>query len=120
MPLRDKRGYLWDIVQAARNIQGFTRGKGVDDYRADLMLRSAVERQFEIIGEALGQALKHFPELEGTMTSSRQVIAFRNRLIHAYAVVENDVVWGVLEDDLPLLLAEAERLLADLDEGDSS
>ncbi len=120
MPLRDKRGYVWDVVQAARNIQDFTQGKSVNDYRADLMLRSAVERQFEIIGEALTQAFRHFPELEGTITSGRQVIAFRNRLIHAYAAINNDVVWGVLEDDLPLLLVEAEKLLLDLEDGEPS
>ena len=111
MPLRDRRGYLWDILQAAQTIQTFTEGKSVEDYRSDLMLRSAVERQFEIVGEALAQALKYFPELAGAITSSRQIVNFRNRLIHAYAVVDDDVVWGVVKDDLPLLLVEVERSL---------
>lgn len=75
------------------------------------MLRSAIERQFEIIGEALSQAFYHFPELEEEITAGRQIVAFRNRLIHAYASVDPAVVWGVIEEDLPVLRSEVEELL---------
>ncbi len=76
------------------------------------MLQSAVERQFGIIGEALNQAIKFHPELKSVITSSGQIVAFRNLLVHAYVSVDPGVVWGVVEEDLHMLLREAESLLA--------
>lgn len=111
MPRRELRAYLWDIVRSARLIREFTAGKTFADYEADLLLRSATERQFEIIGEALGQAMRVSPEIEQSITAGRQVVAFRNLLIHAYATVDPGVVWGTIEEDLPTLLREAESLL---------
>lgn len=111
MPLRERRGYLWDIARAASLIQDFTQERTFSEYEADVMLRSAVERQFEIIGEALSQGLYHFPEMEEEITAGRQIIAFRNRLIHAYASVDPEIVWGVIEEDLPLMHSEVEELL---------
>lgn len=61
---RDLRKYLYDIDQACLLLKEFTGGKSFADYSTDAMLRSAVERQFEIIGEALGQALRTEPTLE--------------------------------------------------------
>ena len=70
-----------------------------------------MERQFEIIGEALSQALRLWPQPEESITGSRRIIAFRNRLIHGYASISHDIVWSVLRDDLPLLQSQVERLL---------
>lgn len=109
--LRDIRTYLADIKKAGEHIQTFTHGKTQSNYEHDVMLRSAVERQFTIIGEALGQALKMDEELEHQLPDIRVIIAFRNRLIHGYALVKNDVVWGVIVDDLPRLLAKVDTLL---------
>ena len=75
--------------------------------RADPMLRSAVERQFEIIGEALNQALRGDPSLEQKISHFHRIVAFRNRLIHGYASIAEEVVWGVVESNLPVLLREA-------------
>ena len=75
---RNLRAYLWDIERAVHNIQSFTEGKRLSDYQNDAMLRAAVERGFEIIGEALTQALRLYPELAGRISNSRQIIAFRN------------------------------------------
>ena len=61
------------------------------------MLRSAVERQFEIIGEALAQLLRLDPSLRSRKSDAGRIIAFRNRLIHGYASVADDVVWGFLK-----------------------
>ena len=86
---------LWDAQQAAERIARFTANKSFTDYEADEFLRSAVERQFEIIGEAFNrlakvdiQAAEQIPELP-------RIIAFRNVLIHGYATVDNRLVWGV-------------------------
>jgi len=58
---RNLRAYLWDIERAAHNIQSFSAGKGLGDYQNDRMLRAAVEREFEIIGEALAQGPAPLP-----------------------------------------------------------
>jgi len=84
----------------------FIKGKSLDDYVADPLLRSAVERQFEIIGEALNQMLKLEPKMASNITDHKRIIAFRNRLIHGYADIAHDLVWGVLETSLPQLHRE--------------
>lgn len=77
------------------------------------MLRSAVERQFEIIGEALNQLLRREPGLSERISDASVIIAFRNRLIHGYASVSDEVVWGVVERYLPVLSSEVRDLLAE-------
>ena len=81
---RDLRAYLWDIEQAAADINAFTSGKQLPDYQKDPMLRAAVERKFEVIGEALAQASRYFPNIANRITDCQKVIDFRNRLIHGY------------------------------------
>lgn len=103
--------YLFDIAQACDLLVQFTAGKTFEDYTRDPLLRSAVERQFEIIGEALSRALRLDPALSNHINSTARIIAFRNRLIHAYASIADDVVWGVLEGNLPALRREVEELL---------
>lgn len=75
------------------------------------MLRSAVERQFEIIGEALNQAIRLEPFLSERISRTGRIIAFRNRLIHGYTSIADDLVWGVLETSLPVLHREVSVLL---------
>ena len=70
-----------------------------------------MERQFEIIGEALNQALHRDPSLAARISDAGQIIAFRNRLIHAYASIADEVVWGVLETNLPTLQHQVDALL---------
>ncbi|MEO7272913.1 MAG: DUF86 domain-containing protein [Vicinamibacterales bacterium] len=92
----------------------FTSGKTFTDYAGNALLRSAVERQFEIVGEALRVTLQHQPELAGNITDVRAIIAFRNQLTHAYSAVDHATVWGLLERRVPQLQAEVTRLLATL------
>lgn len=103
--------YLFDIREACILIERFVFGKTLDEYSADPLLGSGVERQFEIIGEALNLSLRAAPDLEECITESRRIIAFRNRLIHGYASVADDVVWGVIEEKPPTLHKEVEILL---------
>lgn len=110
----EARKYLFDMQQAAELIARFTAGRTFEDYAADPMLRSAVERQFEILGEALGKLKKLDLELAGHISDHRRIIAFRNVLIHGYDVVLNEVVWGVVETQIPILRETlAELLTAD-------
>ena len=71
---RDQKAYLWDILNSIDLIQRFTDKRSLDDYSNDVMLRSAVERQMEIIGEALAQVVRRFPD-----TGTRS--AFRNHCL---------------------------------------
>lgn len=108
---RDPRKYLWDAREAADAILRFTRGKTLDDYRSDALLSSAVERQFEIVGEALAQLARLDPALAERVPDHRRIIAFRNILVHGYAVVDRARVWHVVEEDLPGLRAVLNELL---------
>ena len=107
------RKYLFDIAQACNLLTQFTTGKTLSDYRADPLLRSAVERQFEVIGEALSQAIRIEPSLARHISDTQRIIAFRNRLSHGYASVSDQLVWGVLEANLPTLCRQVHALLDD-------
>lgn len=117
LPL-EVRKYLFDIREACGLITDFTTGKTFADFHADRMLRSAVERQFEIIGEALNQVIRQDPALGTAISNSGRIIAFRHRLIHGYATVSDEVVWGVLETNLPVLNREVSRLLSDAEQNE--
>jgi uncharacterized protein with HEPN domain len=109
---RDPRAYLWDAREAAKAIGAFSSGRTLPEYEADSMLRSAVERQFEIVGEALNQLAKAAPDVAAQIADLPRIVAFRNILIHGYAVVDNVIVWRVVQENLPALIATLERLLA--------
>ena len=103
--------YLYDIQQAVQRVTKFTAGKTFDDYEQDAMLRAAVERQFEIIGEALAQLAKLDRTIAARISEHSRVIAFRNLLIHSYADVDDRLVWDILQTKLPVLSREVEALL---------
>jgi uncharacterized protein with HEPN domain len=113
----DIRKYLFDINEACELLIQFTAGKTFSDYSTDPMLRSAVERQFEIVGEALAQVLRLDPSLRSKISDSGRIIAFRNRLIHGYSSVADDVVWGILEANLPSLRNEVAALMKEMNKG---
>lgn len=75
------------------------------------MLRSAVERQFEIVGEALAHLSRLDPDIAARISEHRRIIAFRNILIHGYADVDDRLVWDIVETKLPVLRREIESLL---------
>ncbi|MSP50296.1 MAG: DUF86 domain-containing protein [Alphaproteobacteria bacterium] len=110
----DAGKYLWDAKVAADRIARFTAGKSFNDYRSDEMMRSAVERQFEIIGEALSALRRVAPEMIAAIPEATRIIAFRNVLIHQYAAVDDLLVWGVVEGKLPDLRSALGRLLGDV------
>jgi len=76
------------------------------------MLRSAVERKFEIIGEALNQASRADEEAESAVPDLSKIVGLRNRLIHAYTSVNNLVIWTIVHDDLLELVKQLEAALA--------
>lgn len=107
----ETRKYLEDMRQAAEMIGEFIAGKTWNDYTQNSLLRSGVERQFEILGEALNQLRKADPETAGRINQYRRIINFRNILIHGYAYVEDQVVWEIAEKELPILIGDVMTLL---------
>lgn len=107
----EARKYLYDIQQAAMLIAEFTAGRDFDDYVGDAMLRAAVEREFEIVGEALNRLVKLDQAIASRISEYRRIIGFRNLLIHGYADVDDLLVWDVVQSKLPVLRQEIDMLL---------
>ena len=99
----ESRKYLFDIQAACGKLERFTAGKRFEHYRKDDLLRSAVERQFEIIGEAISQLARIDTEVAARISE--------RSLIHGYAVIDNAVVWDIVETKLPILSQEIDALL---------
>ena len=108
---RDPRVYLWDIREAAAEIAAFISGLDRAGYDASALVRAAVERKFEIIGEAMTQLAKFNPALAAGIPDFRKVIAFRNMLIHGYRRIDHDEVWRAATISLPALHAAVAALL---------
>ena len=109
----ESQKYLWDVSQAVDRITRFVAEKTYQIYEKDEMLRSAVERQFEIIGESLAQLRSVDAETAATIPELARIVAFRNLLIHGYATVDDKIVWGVVEGDLPAFRASLTEILPD-------
>ena len=103
---------LEDIRDAVAFIGEVTKGKGLADYAADRLLRQAIERNFEIIGEAIKRLAQYDAETAARIDDYRQIIAFRNVLIHGYDLVDHALVWNTIETQIPTLLRDVEALLA--------
>ena len=103
--------YLYDIHHAADLLTDVTRGKTFADYERDAMLRAAVEREFEILGEAMNRLAQIDANMAARMSDYRRIIAFRNVLIHQYTDVDDRLVWDVVETKLPILVREVENPL---------
>jgi len=108
---RDPRAYFWDARRAVALIIEFVDDRSWVDYEADAMLRSAVERQFEIVGEALGQLGRAAPDLAARVPDLPQIVALRNLLIHGYAAVDDPHRLGGRDRAHPPLLAVLDDLL---------
>lgn len=102
---------LEDIRDAAQYVLDITQGRSLEDYCNDRMLRQTIERNFEIIGEALSRLTKLDPTVAIQIDDHQRIIAFRNVLAHGYDVVEDDRVWSVAKNELPPLIVTVSGLL---------
>lgn len=108
----ETRALLWNIQDSARAIVNFTSGKTRADYLTDRLLRSAVERQFEIIGEAMTRLAQRDSATAARISDFRRIIGFRNVLIHGYDAIDDETTWRIVVGKLPVLLLEVDTLLA--------
>jgi uncharacterized protein with HEPN domain len=113
MSPRSLRLYLNDIRQACLVIEEFAAGKTLLDYEADRLLRSGIERQLTIIGEAMRAVIRFDPSLAGRLPESSRIIGFRNVLVHHYFEIEDEVVWIIVARRVPELLVVVDELLKD-------
>lgn len=102
---------LEDIRDAADFVLKSVAEKALDQFKNDRLLYQAVERNFEIIGEAMGRLAKADAETATQINRYPQIIAFRNILIHGYDTVDREIVWHVIHNDLPSLLGQTHKLL---------
>ena len=110
MRLESKK-HLEDARQAAELVLQFIRNKTIADYRSDPMLRSSVERQLSVVGEALNRLSRSDATAAARIAERRQIIAFRNVLVHEYDIVDEVVVWDIAHYKLPRLLGDVQTLL---------
>jgi uncharacterized protein with HEPN domain len=108
---RELRKLLFDLKTAAELIIQFTKSRSISEYKADIIIKSAVERQFEIIGEAMIRLHRLEPQVVNSISEYRRIINFRNALIHGYDAIDDDILWDILQTDLPVLLTEVTQML---------
>ena len=105
---------LYDVLNAIMEIESFflDQPKTFEIYKTDIRTKRAIERNVEIIGESLNRILKLDPTIQ--ITYSRQIVNTRNRIIHGYDSVSDEVMWGIVVKHLPVLQAEVELLLQEV------
>lgn len=102
--------FLFDIRVSIESIENYLGASNdFDAYKANKMLRRAIEREFEIIGEALNYIDKIDPTIK--ITSKKQIIGMRNRVIHSYDKIDDEIVWGTIVRHLPTLKEEISKLI---------
>lgn len=109
----DPRKLLYDVDMAAAAIREFCQDRSFQDYESDLMLRSACERQLEIIGEAMTRLRDGHADTFENVSEGPAIIGFRNRVIHGYDTVDSEIVWDIIHNKLPDLEASVTGLLQD-------
>ncbi len=113
--LRNPQKYLFDMLDSCRFLLGFTSGRTLKDLQDDRAFRSAVERELQIIGEALTVLHKFAPEIAKEITEHARIIRFRHVLVHGYDSLDHDIVWNIVQDKLPALEKDVERLLSEIE-----
>jgi uncharacterized protein with HEPN domain len=109
---RDIRAYLSDIVDACRAIEAAVSGLDIAGYAESRLVRSSVEREFIIIGEAVAALSQVSPRTFDAISNARRIVDFRNQLTHEYPTVDDALVWAIVTRDVALLRKESVSLLA--------
>ncbi len=115
---RDARAYLADIIDACEAIKAAISGLDLESYQSNRLVRSSVEREFIIIGEAISALSHRSPGLFDDIGHARRIIDFRNQLTHEYPNVVDSIVWAIADRDVPVLCEECRSLMASLENDD--
>lgn len=105
----EARQRLFDVLEACRAVGRFARGKDFAAYQNDEMLRAAVERKLEVIGEAFTKLEDIAPEIARRFPELRKIVGLRNRIIHGYDSVDDEIIWDVAKNKLPALRRQVEE-----------
>ena len=105
------KAWLYDILNAVMEIDSFFIGipKEFSTYKNDLRTRRAIERNIEIIGEALSRIITKHETIK--ISNSRKIVDTRNRIIHGYDSVSDEIIWGIVINHIPILQTEVKDLL---------
>lgn len=108
---REIKTWLFDILQSIEEIESYfiDKPKRFEDYLADKKTQRAVERNLEIIGEAMNRILKVDPGL--TIENAQKIIGARNRIIHGYESISHELIWSIIINHLPNLHTEISKLI---------
>ena len=103
--------YLYDIHESICSIENYLGSqRNFFVYMENKMLRRAIEREFEIIGEAMNRIVKIIPD--NPISCKHQIIGMRNRVIHGYDKIDDEIIWGTIIRHLPNLKIEIEKLIS--------
>lgn len=110
---RKEQTCLTDILSSIERIESFFEGKPMryEEYHTDWKLRLAVERSIEIIGEAMNRLLKMNPDIP--ISNAKAIVGTRNRIIHAYDAISDDIIWAIIVNHLGKLKEEVISLLTE-------
>lgn len=112
---RDLRTYIGDILECIANINSFTKDLTLGQYEESRLVRSAVEREFTIIAEAMSRIRQMSPGLNARIEHVRKIADFRNFLVHQYEDVDDTYVWRVIHESVPTLKQQIELWAAEFD-----
>ena len=103
--------WLYDILQSINEVESYftDRPKKFEEFVSDLRTKRAVERNIEIIGEAVNRILKRDKHFE--LNNAQKIIGTRNRIAHTYDKITDDLIWSIIINSLPKLKIEVENLL---------
>jgi uncharacterized protein with HEPN domain len=105
------RKYLFDALEASKYAKEFTKDKSFEEYAEDELLKSAVERKLEIVGESLNRIKKKDLKSLDKIREWRDIVAFRNNLAHSYDHINHTLVWSILHDDIDNLVSDLSKAL---------
>jgi uncharacterized protein with HEPN domain len=108
---RDERAYLNDILESCDAITAAVQDMDLAAYQSNRLVRSSVEREFIIIGEAVAALARVTPAAFAGITHARRIVDFRNQLTHEYPTVDDALVWAIVETDVPVLQRECAGLM---------
>jgi uncharacterized protein with HEPN domain len=107
--------WLYDIKIAIGEVEQFLAEKPdhFEYYKGDLLLKRAVERNLEIIGEAMSRILKEEPDID--IQNIKRIIGLRNQIIHSYDSLSDENIWGILTNHLPILKIEIQEKISEIE-----